>query len=119
MRIKLCALSNPMGAETTANANLASQILVLLGQNPAELPRDAPAALPAEALRRCTREQLLDAARRLGLTGVSKLPKEALAGRVQFAFEGLAGVPADRDGQIREQSDQRDSGQNGAESDAE
>jgi hypothetical protein len=74
-----------MPAETTSNASLASQILVLLGHDPDHTPPE----LTAEAFRRCTRDQLLDVARRLGLTGVSKLPKEALLARVEEAFQSL------------------------------
>src|SRR5262252_1401959 len=68
-----------MPIETTSNADLASQILGLIGQDTAT----------AEVFRRCTRDQLLEIARRLGLTGVSKLAKEALAGRVLGAYEDL------------------------------
>jgi len=46
-----------------------------------------PGAVTLDALRRCTRDQLLDYARRLGLSGLTKLPKEILAGRVQLALE--------------------------------
>lgn len=74
-----------MSIETTSNADLASQILGLLGQDTAT----------AEVFRRCTRDQLLEIARRMGLTGVSKLSKEVLAGRVLAAYENLirAGAP--------------------------
>ena len=67
-----------MSPETTSNASLASQILVLLGHDPDHTPPEL-----GEAFKRCTREQLLDVARRLGLTGVSKLAKDALVMRVQ------------------------------------
>jgi hypothetical protein len=75
-----------MTAETATAAELASEILALLGRDPRAA---SPARLSAEILQSCTRDQLLDCARRLGLTGVSKLPKEVLAGRVQVAFERL------------------------------
>src|SRR5690242_841687 len=75
-----------MSPEMTSHSSLASQILVLLGHDPDHTPPE----LTAEAFRRCTRDQLLDFARRLGLTGVSKLSKEVLLGRVQAAFDSLA-----------------------------
>src|SRR5262245_2544302 len=64
--------------------DLASQILRLIGHDPGH-PQ-----VTAETFRKCTRDQLLDLARRLGLPGVSKLTKELRAGRVQSAFEDLA-----------------------------
>src|SRR5215471_8602881 len=86
-----------MPIETTSNAGLASQILGLLGQD----------AVTAEVFRRCTRDQLLEIARRLGITGVSKLSKDALAGRVLAAYEDLlrheesaAGTPASAEGEV-------------------
>src|SRR5215471_10559581 len=84
-----------MPIETTSNADLASQILSLVGQDSGP----APGAVTVEVFRRCTRDQLLEMARRLGLTGVSKLSKEALAARVLAAYEDLsrpvagAGIP--------------------------
>jgi hypothetical protein len=65
--------------------------LVLLGHDPQSAQR--PHGVTLDALRRCTREQLLDCARRLGLTGVAKLNKDGLAGRVQLALEQLPGSP--------------------------
>ncbi|HXJ22730.1 MAG TPA: DUF4912 domain-containing protein [Polyangia bacterium] len=53
----------------------------------------ADARLPSftsdELFRQATRKQLMDCAQTLGLTGVSKLVKEELAGRVKVAFDGL------------------------------
>jgi hypothetical protein len=71
-----------MTTETAAATELASEILALLGASPEQ-------HLSATTFQSCTRDQLLDCARRLGLTGVSKLTKEVLAGRVQVAFERL------------------------------
>ena len=42
--------------------------------------------------RRRRKKQLLDCAARLGLKGVSKLSREDLAGRIEVAFAGLAGL---------------------------
>lgn len=70
----------------TSEAELASQILVIVGQKP-----DArlPTFTADELFQQATRKQLLDCAQTLGLTGVSKLVKEELAGRVKLAFDGL------------------------------
>src|SRR5258708_6963153 len=75
-----------MPVESLSHADLASEILGLLGHD----PRDASAPeVTAETFRRCTRDQLLELAGGLGLTGVSKLSKDLLAGRVQMAFASL------------------------------
>ncbi|HEY6476516.1 MAG TPA: DUF4912 domain-containing protein, partial [Polyangia bacterium] len=70
----------------TSESALASQILVIVGQK-------ADARLPSftadELFNQASRKQLVDCAQTLGLTGVSKLVKEELAGRVKAAFEGL------------------------------
>jgi uncharacterized protein len=75
-----------MPPEMTSENDLASQILVIVGQK-------ADARLPSftaeELFNQATRKQLLDCAQTLGLTGVSKLVKEDLAGRVKVAFDGL------------------------------
>ncbi|HSS40778.1 MAG TPA: DUF4912 domain-containing protein [Polyangia bacterium] len=70
----------------TSEVELASQILVIVGQKP-----DArlPSFTADELFQQATRKQLLDCAQTLGLTGVSKLVKEELAGRVKTAFDGL------------------------------
>jgi len=70
----------------TSDLDLASQILVIVGQKP-----DArlPSFTSDELFNQATRKQLLDCAQTLGLTGVSKLIKEELAGRVKVAFDGL------------------------------
>ncbi len=70
---------------TSSLAEIASEILVLLGRDPRAA--NPPSAVSLEALRKCTREQLADYARRLGLTGVAKLNKDALASRVQLALD--------------------------------
>ena len=73
-----------MPPELTSETDLASQILVIVGQK-------ADARLPSftseELFDQASRKQLLDCAQTLGLTGVSKLVKEDLAGRVKVAFE--------------------------------
>jgi hypothetical protein len=75
-----------MPPEMTSESALASQILVIVGQK-------ADARLPSftmdELFSQASRKQLLDCAQTLGLSGVSKLVKEDLAGRVKSAFEGL------------------------------
>ena len=75
-----------MPPELTSETDLASQILVIVGQK-------ADARLPSftseELFNQATRKQLLDCAQTLGLTGVSKLMKEDLAVRVKVAFDGL------------------------------
>src|SRR5215469_16283771 len=75
-----------MPPEMTSDSALASQILVIVGQK-------ADARLPSftsdELFNQATRKQLIDCAQTLGLTGVSKLVKEDLAGRVKVAFDGL------------------------------
>jgi hypothetical protein len=75
-----------MPPQMTSDLDLASQILVIVGQKPdARLPSFTSDELFTQA----TRKQLLDCAQTLGLTGVSKLVKEELAGRVKVAFDGL------------------------------
>jgi hypothetical protein len=69
-----------MPDETMSSAaEAASEILLSLGQGKGQ----------GQGLLRCTREQLIDYARRLGLIGVAKLNKELLAGRVQQALDQL------------------------------
>ncbi len=75
-----------MPPHMTSEAELASQILVIVGQRPnARLP----SFTADELFEQATRKQLLDCAQTLGLTGVSKLVKEELVGRVKVAFDGL------------------------------
>ncbi|HET6280968.1 MAG TPA: DUF4912 domain-containing protein [Polyangia bacterium] len=75
-----------MPEETTSADDLAAQILLVLGSD-LDSPRDGAGS--AEAFRRCSRDQLLECARRLGLTKVMRLTKEALARRIQQAFDKL------------------------------
>jgi hypothetical protein len=70
----------------TPGTELASQILSLVGHDPKVPP---PSGGSAELFRRATRKQLLDCAQRMGLTGVSKLSKDELGGRVESAFQDL------------------------------
>src|SRR5215471_17838672 len=74
-----------MPEETTSSlAEVASEILLLLGHD----PRAAGAGVVSiEVLRKCTREQLIEYARRLGLSGVAKLNKDMLAARIQSALD--------------------------------
>jgi hypothetical protein len=69
--------------------NLVSEILALIGRDGSE-----PASAPGDLFAQATKKQLLDCAARLGLKGVSKLSREDLAGRIEVAFAGLAGLPA-------------------------
>jgi len=74
-----------MPEQTTSSlAEVASEILVLLGHDPRA---GGAGGVSIEALRRCTREQLIEYARRLGLSGVAKLNKDSLASRVQSALD--------------------------------
>jgi hypothetical protein len=93
-----------MPEETTSSlVAVASEILLLLGLD----PRATSAGdVSLEALRKCTREQLIEYARRLGLSGVAKLNKELLAGRIQSAL--------DRSPSGRSQPDGSQPGSNGA-----
>ena len=67
---------------------LVSESLALIGRDGSE-----GASLPGDLFATATKKQLLDCAARLGLTGVSKLSREDLAGRIEVAFAGLAGLP--------------------------
>jgi hypothetical protein len=78
-----------MSTEPSAETDLASQILVLMGEDPGAF---APTSASTEDLfRRATKKQLTDCAQRLGMTGISKLTKEELGKRIQVAFEALRG----------------------------
>ena len=72
--------------ESSPTANdLVSEILALIG-------RDAGESTPSsgDLLARATKKQLLDCAARLGLTGVAKLSRDDLAGRIEVAVAGLS-----------------------------
>jgi hypothetical protein len=92
-----------MPPEMTSETALASQILVIVGQK-------ADARLPSftsdELFNQASRKQLLDCAQTLGLTGLSKLVKEDLVGRVRVAFDGLRAAIA--------RSESKGKGTNGA-----
>jgi len=75
-----------MPEETISANDLAAQILLVLGT---DLDSSRGGAGSAEMFRRCTRDQLLECARRLGLSKVTRLTKEALARRVRQAFDKL------------------------------
>src|SRR5947208_1380017 len=86
-----------MAQETTSTASsssfagsspsdVAAEILALLGHDPA---RPMAGAATLDGLRGHTRDQLLDFARRLGLTGVAKLTKDVLAGRIHLTLERI------------------------------
>src|SRR5262245_22229227 len=77
----------PPGAPSTL-AGVLAQIRDLLGRP------DGLAGLSLEALESRTRRQLLDWADRLGLTGLQRLTKEAIAARVREALARL-GVGSD------------------------
>jgi hypothetical protein len=83
-----------MPQETTSSPtpDVAAEVFVLLGHDPRSAPR--PGAVTLAALLTQTRVQLLDYARRLGLTGVAKLTKDELAARVQLALDRVVSAPA-------------------------
>jgi len=73
-----------VSATTTAAEEIASQILGLIGQqDPMGRGDDEEVG---RALRACARDQLLAFSRQLGLTGVTKLAKDVLAGRIAAAL---------------------------------
>jgi len=75
-------------ATSTPTVEIANQILGLVGLDPAA----RRAAEDVEkALRACSREKLVGFARELGLAGVTKLAKDALAGRIGAALSALRG----------------------------
>jgi hypothetical protein len=74
---------------STTNIDVATQILTALGQVGAAgaVPGDGDAL--SRSLRACSRDQLLGFARQLGISGVTKLAKDPLAGRVAAALDAL------------------------------
>jgi len=68
-----------VSSKTNAPADVAGRILALVGEDAA---RAGDAEAMTQALRATSRDELLGFARDLGVTGVSKLAKEPLAGRV-------------------------------------
>src|SRR4029079_747717 len=87
-RVSSCAELDDMPESSPAADNLVSEILALIGRDGSE-----GASSPGDLFATATKKQLLDCAARLGLTGVSKLSREDLAGRIEVAFAGLAGLP--------------------------
>ncbi|HEX4403257.1 MAG TPA: DUF4912 domain-containing protein [Polyangia bacterium] len=86
-----------MSATPTAAVGIASQILGLIGQqDPMGRGDDVEVG---KALRACARDQLLTFSRQLGLSGVTKLAKDALAGRIAAALLAArsAAPPRERD----------------------
>jgi hypothetical protein len=91
-----------VSAKNTPHSQIASQILTQLGLGPSPAGRGAGVAAEAavtavdRALRACARDQLLAFARQLGITGVAKLAKDPLVGRVGSALRPTppASVPA-------------------------
>src|SRR5262245_55142603 len=77
-------------SEEHTSSDVLSQIRNLLGL------REPLGSLSLDTLQRYTRAQLLDCARRIGLTGLSRLTKGVLAERFQSALAtlGLASEPA-------------------------
>jgi hypothetical protein len=74
-----------MPESSPAANDLVSEILALIGRDAGE---NTPAA--GDLFARATKKQLLDCAARLGLTGVSKLSRDDLAGRIEVAVAGLS-----------------------------
>src|SRR5262245_21069795 len=87
-RVSSCAALDDMPESSPAADYLVSDILALIGREGSE-----GASLPGDLFATATKKQLLDCAARLGLKGVSKLSREDLAGRIEVAFAGLAGLP--------------------------
>jgi hypothetical protein len=86
-----------VSATTTAAVKIASQILGLIGQqDPMGRGDDEEVG---KALRACARDQLLAFSRQLGLSGVTKLAKDVLAGRIAAALLAAraAAMPAERE----------------------
>jgi hypothetical protein len=75
-----------MAPELSPASGVVAQLKELLGLGAQDLS--------LETLERLTRQQLLAWADRLGLTGVRKLTKVALAGRLESALQTLGVVPA-------------------------
>ena len=74
-----------MPESSPAANDLVSEILALIGRDAGE---NTPSS--GDLFARATKKQLLDCAARLGLTGVSKLSREDLAGRIEVAVAGLS-----------------------------
>lgn len=74
-----------MAPELAPASRVVAQLKELLGLGTQELS--------LETLERLTRQQLLDWADRLGLTGVRKLTKGAIAGRLESALQTLGVAP--------------------------
>jgi hypothetical protein len=73
-----------MPESSPAANDLVSEILALLGRDAGESTSSR-----GDLFARATKKQLLDCAARLGLTGVSKLSRDDLAGRIEVAIAGL------------------------------
>jgi len=78
--------SAPAAGESRSPASVLSSIRDVLGLAPDATDPGVPSL---EALLRCTRRRLLASARYLGLTGIHRLTKNALAARFQEALYGL------------------------------
>lgn len=79
-----------MSANPTSSATLVAELAVLLGGHPGVSPQE----IDATALSGRPQKQLLEAARLMGLTTVSRLKKDALVERLWEAWQALlAGLP--------------------------
>jgi len=85
-----------MPREDSSPSGVVFQIREMLGLS-GEESGSGFAGLSLEALQRHTRRQLLECARRLGLTGLDRLTKEAIAKRFQVALQGLGVSPEPRE----------------------
>jgi hypothetical protein len=74
---------------STPNIEVATQILASLGQGGGADPARGDGEALSRSLRACSRDQLLGFARQLGISGVTKLAKDPLAGRVAAALDAL------------------------------
>jgi hypothetical protein len=81
-----------VSATPTTATEIADQILGLIGQQDPMGRGDDEEVV--KALRACSRDQLVGFARQLGLTGVTKLAKDALAGRIGASLLAVRAVAA-------------------------
>jgi hypothetical protein len=93
---RMANVSGAVSANPTSNENLVAELAVFLAGRPGALPAEVEVA----ALEDLPQKQLLEAARLLGLTTVSRMKKDALVGRLWKAWQDLlTGTGQQRQGQ--------------------